>query len=163
MKKEVRLYNVIFPIWLIWLFPQLLLFVIPGNLLIDCAVLLLTLLALKHQRKREVMKVLWWKFWLLGFTADLIGTMWMFLGWLLAVPFESFWYETLSYIMYNPFGHPAAFLWTLAGVTLAGYCIYRFDKWAMKQCVLLNGGEKHKIALAMAVITAPWLFFVPIY
>ena len=77
MKKEVRLYNVIFPIWLIWLFPQLLLFVIPGNLLIDCAVLLLTLLALKHQRKREVMKVLWWKFWLLGFTADLIGTMWM--------------------------------------------------------------------------------------
>ena len=65
--------------------------------------------------------------------------------------------------MYNPFGYPAAFLWTLAGVTLAGYCIYRFDKWAMKQCVLLNGGEKHKIALAMAVITAPWLFFVPIY
>ena len=57
MKQEVRLYNVIFPIWLIWLFPQLLLFVIPGNLLIDCAVLLLTLLALKHQRKREVMKV----------------------------------------------------------------------------------------------------------
>lgn len=163
MKKEVRLYNVLFPIWLIWLFPQLLLFVIPGNLLIDCAVLLLALLALKHQRKREVVKALWWKFWLLGFAADLVGTAWMFLGWLLAVPFEDFWYDTLSYIMHNPFGHPAAFLWTLAAVALAGYCIYRFDKRAMKDCVLLNEGEKRKIALSMAVVTAPWLFFVPMY
>ena len=65
--------------------------------------------------------------------------------------------------MYNPFGHPAAFLWTLAGIALAGYCIYRFDKWAMKSCVLLSEGERHKIALAMAVITAPWLFFIPLY
>ena len=46
---------------------------------------------------------------------------------------------------------------------MAGYCIYRFDKRAMKNCVLLNGGEKHKIALTMAVLTAPWLFFIPMY
>ena len=65
--------------------------------------------------------------------------------------------------MHNPFGHPAAFLWTLAAVALAGYCIYRFDKRAMKNCVLLSEGEKRKIALSMAVITAPWLFFIPMY
>ena len=36
MKKEVRLYNVLFPIWLLWIFPQVWLVLLPGNLLIDC-------------------------------------------------------------------------------------------------------------------------------
>lgn len=29
MKKEVRLYNVLFPVWLLWLFPQIFLIVAP--------------------------------------------------------------------------------------------------------------------------------------
>ena len=84
MKKQTRIYNVIFPIWILILFPQLLVFVIPGNLIVDCAVLFFALLALKHARKGAVMKKLWWKFWLLGFAADAIGVVWMFLGWLTA-------------------------------------------------------------------------------
>ena len=79
MKKQTRIYNVIFPIWLLILFPQLLVYVLPGNLIIDCAVLWFTLLALKHTQKGAVVKKLWWKFWLLGFAADLMGTAWMFL------------------------------------------------------------------------------------
>lgn len=163
MKKQTRIYNVLFPIWLIWLFPQVLVFVVPGNLVIDCAVLLLTLLALKHTQKKAVVKALWWKLWLLGFAADGVGTAWMFLGWLLAIPFEDFWDDTLRYIMYNPFGHPLALLWTLAGVAIAGGCIYFFDKRAMKSCALLTDRERHIIALAMAVVTAPWLFLIPMY
>ena len=166
MKRQTRLYNIILPIWLILAIPSpLWLAVLPGNLLVDCAVLFFTLLALKHTQKGAVVKQLWWKFWLLGFAADGVGVLWMLLGFL---PFQNdalspLWNDTLRYIMHNPFGHPAAFLWTLAGVALAGYCIYRFDKWAMKNCVLLSEGERHKIALAMAIITAPWLFFIPIY
>ena len=82
MKKEIRLYNVLFPIWLLLLFPQVLVFVIPGNLIIDCLVLFCALLALKHAQKGAVLKVLWWKFWLLGFAADAVGVLWMLLGWL---------------------------------------------------------------------------------
>ena len=165
MKREMRLYNVIFPIWMLFLFPQVLLVVLPANLAVDSLVLLLALLALKHEGKRAVLKRLWWKFWLLGFAADGVGVLWMLLGFL---PFQNdalspLWNDTLRYIMHNPFGHPAAFLWTLAGVALAGYCIYRFDKWAMKNCVLLSEGGQRKIALAMAVVTAPWLFFIPMY
>lgn len=86
MKKQTRVYNVILPVWLLVLFPQLLIFVIPGNLLVDCAVLSLTLLALKHTQKAAVMKRLWWKFWLLGFAADAVGVAWMFFGAMLAIP-----------------------------------------------------------------------------
>ena len=159
MKREHRLYNVIFPIWMLVLFPQVWLIVIPGNLLVDCLLLLLTLLALKHRDKGGVVKQLWWKFWLLGFAADAIGVAWM----LLAVPFGSWWESSVGHIMHNAFAHPAAFLWTLAGVAIAGVCIYFFDKKAMGRCDLLTAREKHIIALAMALVTAPWLFFIPMY
>lgn len=75
MKREVRLYNLILPVWLIWLFPQLLIFVAPANLLVDGLVLILTLMALKHQEKRAVVKALWGKFWIRGFLADFIGVL----------------------------------------------------------------------------------------
>ena len=145
------------------LFPQVWLIVIPGNLIIDCLVLFLTLLALKHRDRGGVVKQLWWKFWLLGFAADAIGVAWMLLGWLLTIPFGSVWESSVGHIMHNPFAHPAAFLWTLAVVALAGVCIYFFDKKAMGRCDLLTPREKHIIALTMAVVTAPWLFFIPMY
>lgn len=174
MKKEVRLYNVLLPIWLLWIFPQVWLVILPGNLIIDCLVLTAALFALKHRSKWAVVRQLWWKFWLLGFAADAMGVVWMFLGLAPAYVMAwgttgessiavTAWSDTLGHIMHDPFAHPLAFLWTLAGVALAGFCIYRFDKRAMKSCVLLNEGEKHKIALTMAVVTAPWLFFAPIY
>lgn len=162
MKRQTKLYNVLFPIWLLWLFPQVLAVVIPGNLAIDCLVLLLTLLALKHTEKGAVVKAVWWKFWLLGFAADLVGTAWMMLGWyLLELPALD---GVVSYIdMVRPFTNPIAFLWTLAGVAIAGVCIYFFDKRAMKKCGALDGRQRHIIALTMAVVTAPWLFFLHIY
>lgn len=162
MKKQTRLYNVILPVWLLILFPQILVFVIPANLIVDCAVLFFTLLALKHTQKGAVMKGLWWKLWLLGFAADGVGIIWLFLGAFLS-PYVlgGLFYDTLRYLFHNPFGHISAFLWTLIGVAIAGACIYVFDKWAMRSCELLTGREKHLTALAMAVATAPWLFFVP--
>lgn len=162
MKKQVKLYNVLFPIWLLWLFPQLLVIVLPGNLLIDCLVLFCTLCALKHTQKGAVVKQLWWKFWLLGFAADLMGTVWLFLGlYLMELPLLD---QVVSYMnILRPFSHPIAFLYTLSGVAIAGVCIYFFDKRAMKKCALLTDREKHIIALTMAIVTAPYLFFVPLY
>lgn len=170
MKKQTRIYNVIFPIWLLILFPQLLVYVLPGNLIIDCAVLWFTLLALKHTQKGAVVKKLWWKFWLLGFAADLIGVAWMFLGWLSSayaydrMGADAEWIWKMGHaLMTNAFRHPVAFLWTLAGVGIAGVCIYFFDKRAMRSCELLDGRQRHAVALTMAIATAPWLFFIPLY
>ena len=169
MKKQTRLYNVILPIWILFLFPQVLVFVIPGNLIVDCAVLFIALAALKHGQKGAVVKKLWWRFWLLGFAADAVGVLWMFLGWQ-ATAWASHlmgtvgWLEDIGRALtVNAFRHPLAFLWTLAGVALSGVCIYFFDKRAMRSCGLLTDREKHVIALVMAVVTAPWLFLVPTY
>ena len=163
MRRETRLYNVILPIWMLLLFPQVWLIVIPGNLIVDMAVLLLALAALRHAGKGAVVRQLWWKLWLLGFAADAVGVAWMFLGVLLYIPLGSLWESTVGHIAHNAFAHPAAFLWTLAGVALAGACIYFFDRRAMRGCPLLTARERHVIALALAVVTAPWLFFIPMY
>lgn len=165
MKKDVRLYNVIFPVWLLWLFPQVFLIVAPANLLVDCLVLTLALLALKHQNKWAVVKKLWWKFWLLGFLADLIGVLVLLPGIFLPdlLAHAPWTYDMSMAMIANPFLSPAAFLWVLAGVALAGVCIYFFDQRAMKKCDLLTAHEKRVVALTMAVVTAPWLFFIPLY
>ena len=42
-------------------------------------------------------------------------------------------------------------------------CIFAFDLRAMHSCIGLSNREKRRIALTMAVITAPWLFFIPMY
>ena len=161
MKRRYRLCNVLFPIWLIWLFPPILALVAPANLAVDCLVLFLTLLALKHPDKKGVLKALWWKVWLLGFAADLVGAGWMYLGTLLlpALPGG----DRLSYGLYAPFRYPATFLWTLAGVALAGVCIYCFDRHVLEGCPLLSPRQVRRLALVMGVVTAPWLFFLPLY
>ena len=164
MKKQTRIYNIILPIWLVIALPSpLWLAVLPGNLLVDCAVLLGVLTVLKHPQKKAVMKQLWWVFWLCGFAADAVGVGWMFLGLLGYIPFGDTWENTVSHVSHNAFHNPGAFLWTLAGVALAGVCIYFLDKLSMRSCDLLTEREKHIVALAMAVITAPYLFFIPAY
>ena len=162
MKNRTRLYNVILPIWLLWLAPPVWLIILPGNLAVDCLVLFLTLLALKHGQKGAALKELWWKIWLLGFAADAVGVAWMILGLFLGE--WSPWFDLhLSRHIHNSFGSPLAFLWTLAGVALAGVCIYFFDKRAMKSCAPLSAREKHIAALVLAIVTAPWLFLFPMY
>ena len=164
MKKEVRLYNVIFPVWILWFFPQIFLIVAPANLLVDCLVLTLALMGLKHQNKRAVVKKLWWKFWWRGFAADFVGVLVLLPGVFLPDLLNKPWtYDVSMAMIANPFRHPAALLWVLLAVALAGVCIYFFDKRAMKKCALLTPREKHVVALTMAIVTAPWLFLVPLY
>ena len=165
--KKARLYNVIFPVWMLFLFPQVWLIALPGNLLIDCVVVLLTLLALKHTQKRAVLKKIWWKIWLLGFAADFVAIASMlpalFWGTGLSGPSYDWWSANIEPILYNCWKSPLAFLWTAAAIVLAGVCIYFFDKWALRSCAELSDRERHLVCLVLAITTAPWTFFIPMY
>ena len=65
--------------------------------------------------------------------------------------------------MYDPFEHPAAFLWTLVAVVLSGVCIYFFDRKVLNETEGLTPREAHWIALFLAIVTAPWTFFIPVW
>ena len=162
-KKPVRLYNILLPIWLLWIFPQVWLVLLPGNLLIDCAVLLLALAALCCTGKKAVLRRVWWRLWLNGFLADGAGVAWMVLGMFSAASGEGWWAENLTPITGSPLRTPLALAWTLIGVAIAGVCIWLLDRRALRRCPELDGRQRRLAALALAVCTAPWLFLVPMY
>ena len=162
-KKQVRLYNLLLPIWLLWIFPQVWLIILPGNLLLDCAVLLLALAALRCTAKKAVLRRVWWRVWLNGFLADAAGVAWMVLGMFAAAYGGDWWEEQLAAIAGSPFRTPLALVWTLAGVALAGVCIYFLDRHALGRCPELSPRQPRLAALALAIATAPWLFLVPLY
>lgn len=156
--REMRLYNMILPVWLLWIFPQVWLVILPGNLLVDVLVVFFALLALKRKDKGRLLKRLWWRVWLRGFAADAIGVAWLLLALILYDAFRMTW---LGPVMYDPFEHPVAFLWTLAAVAISGVCIYFFDRKVLHETDGLTPREVHRIALSLAIVTAPWTFFIP--
>ena len=169
-KKPLKLYNVIFPIWILmfWPSPPVILLTLLGNLAIDCLVMFLALQALKHPARGAVLRRCWWKVWLFGFLSDVIGALWLAAGlfgaWALDADGTAGWVSDFAMAMtVNPFLHPLALVWTAVGVAIAGACIYFFDKRAMKGCPLLTPRERHVTALLLAILTAPWLFLVPMY
>jgi len=161
MKRPVRLYNVLLPIWLLFLLPTVWLVVLPGNLIIDCAVVFLTLLALKHTQKKAVLRHAWWRVWLLGFAADFVGAL-LLIPSMIALDFlPEPWNGWLEPVMYDPTQSWLAFVVTLIAVAVAGVCIYFFDRRALRSCPALNDRQRHVVALTLAIVTAPWTFFIP--
>lgn len=156
MKHEIRLYNMIFPIWLLWMFPPAWLVILPGNLLFDGLVLFLSLTALRRAGRRDRMRSLLLPFWVCGFLADFVGVAWMYLG-LFISGLSGGWN------LYFPLAHPAAFVWTLSAVAVSSICIYAMDRVILKgETSPLPDREQRVLALAMAIVTAPWTFFIPL-
>ena len=161
MKRDTRIYNVIFPVWMIvWLPSWLWLFLIPANYLIDWLVFKLSLrklgldetIARKHN----------WKTCICGFVSDFIGAM------LLAAAL--FGTESVitgdaladfqNNLVLNPWRSIPSLLVAFLGVALAGVCIYFLNK----KIVLMNLVTKeqaHYIALRLAIFTAPYLYLLP--
>ena len=165
MKKNEKLYNVIFPIWLLWLIPTTWIIVLPANFVIDLLVVVLTLKHLKVSDVRQHAKKVILRVWIMGFVADFIGTFAMLLSNL--IDFENralrdWWYENITNaVSYNPFQSVFAFLWVTICILLTAFFIYLFNcKWCLKKAEL-EDGQRKKVALLLAVFTAPYLFYLP--
>ena len=125
MKRDVKLYNIIFPMWSIYFygmfFVPLWLILLPANFIVDSLVLLLLFWKLGLAEKKSLYKKSIWKTWGVGFLADVLASSLMvFISWTNILPFNE----------YLPISSVPAFLFTTAGVVLAGFLIYFFHiKW----------------------------------
>lgn len=166
LKKELKLYNVIFPIWFLWLVPITWIVVLPANFIIDLAVIVLTLKYLKENEIRKKAKFVILKSWIFGFISDFIGTAFMLLATLIDIdtktPFGEWWYHNIeNAVSYYPFRSIYSVLWISGCVLISGICIYFFNyKIAFKR-LNIEGAKKKKLALSLAVFTAPYLFYLP--
>ncbi|ODR50446.1 hypothetical protein BEI59_15660 [Eisenbergiella tayi] len=158
----------IFPLWLLWIIPSTWIVILPANFLIDLAVLLITMHCLKISGRKEIIKRSVWKIWVFGFISDFIGTFFMFLVNIIdsfldyRSPLTEWWYNNLTNaVTYNPLSTPAAFLWTILCILISGSCIFLFNYHFCLRKAVPDQILRKKLALSLAIFTAPYLFLVP--
>ena len=146
LKKDEKLYNVLFPLWMLMLFPQMWLIVLPGNFIIDSAVLLLALLILKVGEKKKRYKQHILKIYGFGLLADAVGAGLLLLTvWLLGV-------SNSDLAADSPIITIPAMIVSAALIFVFNYFI-TFKKEEKKLRLTLS--------LVFAIVTAPYTFLVP--
>lgn len=155
MKKNIRLYNMAFPIWLMFLWPTYLwLLIIPANFIIDSLVLYGSA---RHQKLSDRFG-LWKKhilpIWIMGFLSDFIGAGLVFLIYMLLVEVPG---------ITNLILFPGTTLVSVPGVILAGVLIYVLNRFFTFRNSGLEPATIHKLCLHLAILTAPYAFLIPIY
>lgn len=175
VKKTVTLYNVIIPVWLLFIFPPVWPIVLAGNFGIDSLVLYLGMRRLGIEDKKAFYKKHILKIWGCGFLGDLPGvlllllTAWM-TDWARALPLSeaarktvgTFIYDNLtSPVMFDPFSSVWAVLWITAAIALSAFCLYQLNYKLCYRKTDLEETQKKRLSLLMALVTAPWLFYLP--
>ncbi len=160
VKKEVRLYNVFFPLWFLVLFWPLLvpsvpilLLLLPLNFAFDSLVLVVTAKCLHLEHKARLWKRNILPVWLLGFLCDFLGA--GLVGLLIYLINGGLTGETLLF--------PAATLYGLPGVIFAGALIYTLNRFLSFRKSGLEKGKLHRLCLSLAIFTAPYVMMIPIF
>ena len=142
MKKDVELYNVLFPVWFLMLIPLVWVVVLPGNFLIDSIVLLIAMKCLQIQERKTFYKrhILW--IFGFGLLSDLVGSAFMFLT---AYVLELGTYGDEIYL-------------TIPAILIAAVCIFLLNYFVTFR--KLDKAQAKKLALTYAIATAPYTFLI---
>ena len=143
-KKNVKLYNVLFPVWMLILFPLAWIVILPGNFIIDSLVLIISMLILKTSDKKQFYKKhIFWIF-LFGMLSDFVGSAYMLL---MVGVFELGTYGDEPYL-------------TIPAILIAAALIF-----VLNYFITFRKDEKRiklKLSLIFAIVTAPYTFLIPI-
>ena len=143
MKKQVKLYNVLFPLWMLLLFPQMWLIVLPGNFIIDSLVLIISMKILGFTEKKSFYKKNIFIIFGMGLFADFVGAIFLLIMTMLLE------IGTMGDELYM----------TLPAVFISAILIYILDYFAsFKTC---DKKTRIKMSLIFAIVTAPYTFLIP--
>lgn len=143
MKKEIRLYNVLFPFWMLLLFPVVWAIVIPGNFVVDSAVLIVSMICFKTESKKEFYKKNILKIFVFGMISDIVGASYMLV---MMLVFEVGRMGDELYL-------------TLPGLLISAVCIFVLNYFLTFR--KYDKSTRLRYALVFAIVTAPYTFLVP--
>ena len=141
--NDIKLYNVLFPFWMLLLFPQMWAIVLPGNFIIDSIVLIISMFALKMTEKKQFYKRHIFQIWGFGMLSDIIGAAYMFL---LMWAFEV---GSMGDELYLTI--PALIISAALIFVLNYFVTFRKSDKALRL----------KLALIFTIVTAPYTFLIP--
>lgn len=143
MKKNITLYNVLFPLWMLMLFPILWLIIIPGNFIIDSLVLIISMKVLKLSGKKDFYKRHILKIFSFGILSDLIGSFYLLV---MMMGFE------LGQMGDEPYLTVPALIISSVSIFLLNYLV-TFRETDRK--------TRLKLSIIFSIVTAPYTFLVP--
>jgi len=160
---QTKLYNVVFPVWMLILFPPAMIISLIGNLIIDSVVLIGCCFLLKLNKewnwqmfyKKHILKV-----WLFGLLADVIGAAIL----LSCVQFQDFLgisREVINGITLDPFSNILAFTLVFVAVFISGLLILLFNYRFTFRSSIQSELTRWKVAAFTAAVTMPWTFLLP--
>ncbi|MEA4823630.1 MAG: hypothetical protein VB111_05885 [Clostridiaceae bacterium] len=147
------------PIWFIVAAPIMWLIVLPVNFIIDSVVLWLASKVFsvgdfKSFYKKTILKV-----WLVGFAAQLIGSLFLFMS---QGYFGEWWYEYITTpVALNPLDNLYSLLFTLLGVCVSGGAAYFFNRKFSFKNLPLTDKVLRSVGLTLALMTLPMMYFLP--
>lgn len=176
MKNNIKLYNMIMPIWMTFIFPFTWFIILPFNYIVDSLALYITMKILKLKQKKIIYKISIFKIWILGFISDFIGVSILFIPILINNIFnlDLGYKKGLVYIIMdklmevtlNPFDNIYSIVLTTIAVVISAICIYFFNyNYSLKEAFnskYITDIERKKIALFVAIFTAPYLFYLSV-
>ena len=142
-KNEIKLYNVLFPFWMLLLIPYLWALVLPGNFIIDSLVFALSMLLLRLENKKQWYKKCILKIFGFGMLSDIIGSAYM-----------------LVLMLVFKIGNMGDELYlTVPALILSAVMIFVFDYFiSFRQ---MDKKRRLILSLIFAIVTAPYTFLIP--
>lgn len=142
-RKKIKLYNVLFPFWMLMLFPQIWLIVLPGNFIIDSLVFYVSMLILKIGDKKQWYKKYILKIHVFGMLSDMVGSV----------------YLMLTMLVFQIGIRGDELYITMPALFISAVLIFVFNYFVTFRKI--DKQVRFKLSLIFAVITAPYTFLVP--
>ena len=153
-KNTIKFYNLIFPFWIMILIPPMIILAIVGNLIIDSLIVIVVLKINGYYARLQgsTIRMTILKVFGLGFLADIVGMTFLIVLYGVFDP-------TINY--FYIWDNPISIIVHLIVVGLTGALIFFLNKLVFKT-ILIDETVIFRLALSMAIITAPWTFLIPV-
>ena len=175
MKKGVKLYSIYFPFYaFIMLDYVFFLPMLPINFAVTALLLFIVLRASKVENWKQVLKQSIWRVFGFGLLADLVGVLFRFLPLLteklcrligLDVAADylcKYWSDVVLYNIYLG-DVPKNLTWTVISILIAGIFVFIFNYYLALPKVMEDVKLRKRMAIVMAILTAPYSFMNPFW
>lgn len=161
--KDIKLYNLIFPLWFVLFLPPVIFITLVGNFVIDSLVVIACFFIFKladiQKSLTEFYKGSILKVWILGFLADIIGASILFiLGMIDPLELPN---DMIRGINYDPFSSPAAVAVITIAMLVSAVFIFMFNYKITFSKQINDKRLRAKVAITVALTTMPWTFLLP--